>query len=83
MYTKKSFHRWWIWLVYLILFLISIPWYFPKSGKPRIWLGLPHWVVISLTATIAIACFTVFVLHRYFPEEEFSINILDREGEQP
>lgn len=83
MYTKKSLHRWWIWLVYLTLFLVSIPWYFPKSGTPRIRLGMPHWVVISLTATIAIACFTAFVLHRYFPEEEFSINILDREGEQP
>jgi len=60
----------WIWLVYCALFALSIPWYLPPGGEPVLWLGVPHWVVISLLATLAIAGFTALVVWRYWPEEE-------------
>ena len=59
----------WIWPVYLVLFGASVPWYLPADAPFRIWLGLPHWVVISLAATAAVAVFTAFVVHRLWPEE--------------
>ena len=59
----------WIWPVYLVLFGASVPWYLPADGPLRIWLGLPHWVVISLAATAGVAVFTAFVVHRLWPEE--------------
>jgi len=71
--------RWWIWLVYVLLFGASIPWYLPQSSLPRIWLGLPHWVVISLTATIGIALFTAFVVNRYWREAEPPASLADKE----
>ena len=60
----------WIWSVYLLLFGASVPWYLPTTAPVRIWFGLPHWVVISLLATLGVAVFTAFVVHRFWPDEE-------------
>lgn len=65
---QEPSRRWWIWLVYMLLFGVSVPWYLPGGSQPQIWLGLPHWVVISLLATIGIALFTVVVINRYWAD---------------
>ena len=57
----------WIWIVYVLLFGASVPWYLPPGSPPRIWLGLPHWVVIALAAYLAVAVFTAWVVARYWP----------------
>jgi len=57
----------WIWAVYLALFAASVPWYVP-DGPLRLWLGLPHWVVLSIAAIAGVALFTVFVVRRYWPD---------------
>lgn len=57
----------WIWAVYLVLFALSVPWYLPADETPALWLGLPHWVVLSVLAIVAIACFTAWNLHRHWP----------------
>ncbi len=62
--------RTWIWGVYLALFAISVPWYLPPTSNPPLWFGVPYWVVMSLIGTIGIACFTVFVITRYWPDDE-------------
>lgn len=59
----------WIWPVYVALFAASVPWYVP-DGPLRIWMGLPHWVVLSIAAIAGVALFTVFVVRRYWPDEE-------------
>jgi hypothetical protein len=60
----------WIWAVYLLLFGLSVPWYWPADMPLRLWLGLPHLVTVSLAATHAIAAFTALVVQRYRPGEE-------------
>ncbi|MDH4063093.1 MAG: hypothetical protein OEW19_01735 [Acidobacteriota bacterium] len=60
--------RLWIWVVYACLYAASIPWYLPSNERPPVWFGLPYWVVLSLTATSAIAVFTLFVVSRYWSE---------------
>ena len=60
--------RLWIWVVYLCLFAVAVPWYQPAGGPVRLWLGLPHWVVVALAAYLAVAVFTVFVVARYWSE---------------
>ena len=70
MQTKKSNRTKWILSIYILLFGISIPWYLPKGKTPPIWFGLPHWVVISLCATLAVAIFTVFVIRYHWDEIE-------------
>ena len=63
-------HHPWIWLVYVALFAAAVPWYLPADAATTTWLGLPLWVTLSLTATLGVAWFTVFVIHRYWSDEE-------------
>jgi glucan phosphoethanolaminetransferase (alkaline phosphatase superfamily) len=56
----------WIWVVYLLLFSVSVPWYLPAGAPPRLWFGLPHWVVLSLAAYLSIAVFTAYVVATYW-----------------
>ena len=60
----------WVWLVYVALFAAAVPWYLPASAGATTWLGFPAWVTISLAATVGVALFTVFVIHRYWSEDE-------------
>ena len=59
----------WIWLVCVLLFGASVPWYLP-AGPPILWFGLPHWVVISLCASLGVAVFTAYVIQRYWSEAD-------------
>ena len=59
-----------IWFVYVLLFVFSVPWYLPGDTPILIWWGLPAWVVISLVITIGVALFTVFVIGKYWQQEE-------------
>ena len=56
----------WVWAVYVLLFALSVPWYVPAGGPLRLWFGLPHWVVLSLAACLAVAVFTVYVVARHW-----------------
>jgi hypothetical protein len=62
--------RLWIWGVYIVLFAISIPWYLPADATPELWLGLPYWVVVSLGACLAIACFTALAVRLVWSDDE-------------
>lgn len=60
----------WVWLVYILLFTAAVPWYLPADAAATSWLGFPLWVTISLAATFGVALFTVFVIQRYWSEDE-------------
>ena len=55
--------------MYAVLFALSIPWYLPEIDPVPVWAGVPYWVVICLAVCLAIACFTAFVIHRYWQED--------------
>jgi hypothetical protein len=59
----------WIWFVYVALFGASVPWYLP-DGPLRIWFGLPYWVVISVLAIASVSVFTLFVVQRYWRDDD-------------
>jgi hypothetical protein len=62
-------HRW-IWVTYAVLFCAAVPWYLPESASRPVWPGFPLWVTVSLAVTLGIALFTVFVIERYWDEDE-------------
>ncbi len=70
MNRAASLRRPWIWSVYLVLFALSVPWYLPSTTAPALWFGFPYWVLISLAAIGAIACYTAWIIHRYWPTGE-------------
>ena len=71
MFKTNSNHqfRLWIWFVYLFLFTFSIAWYLPEVNPLPIWLGVPFWVVICLGMFLIIACFTIFVIYKFWAED--------------
>lgn len=60
----------WIWLVYLALFALAVPWYLPAITAERYLLGLPLWVTVSLGASVLIALFTVYVIQSFWADDE-------------
>ena len=70
----------WIWAVYVFLFAVSVPWYLPPGSPARLWLGLPHWVVLSLLAYLAVAVFTAYVVARYWSVPPADEDADDTEG---
>ncbi len=58
-------------MVFISLFALSVPWYVPRRGLSRIWLGLPFWVGLSLLAVLAVALFAVFVIQRFWQDDDF------------
>lgn len=62
--------RLWVWLVILLLFGLSVPWYLPSDTTPALWFGLPYWVVLSVLAVFAAACFTAWVIQRSWPLDD-------------
>lgn len=67
---KGSRPRPWIWLVILLLFGLSVPWYLPSDSTPALWFGLPYWVVLSLLAVFAAACVTAWMIQRTWPLDD-------------
>lgn len=67
---NEPYRQRWVWIVYALLFVLSVPWYLPGHAQSLIWLGLPAWVVLSLAVTVCIALFTVFVIREYWQEKE-------------
>jgi len=69
MRDEPRFHGW-VWVTYVFLFCAAVPWYLPDSASRPVWPGFPLWVTVSLAATVGIALFTVFVIRRYWDEDE-------------
>ena len=61
--------RWWIGVVYVALYALSVPWYLPALDPVPIWLGLPFWVVLAIGGNLAVALFTALVVVRTWPGE--------------
>ncbi|MFQ5457686.1 MAG: hypothetical protein ACE5FC_04440 [Myxococcota bacterium] len=51
-------------LVFVALYALSIPWYRTPGSIPKIWFGLPDWVVIATIAHVLVAalCSAIWLL---------------------
>ncbi len=56
----------WLWLVYLLLYAVAVPWYWPAGYRGPLILGLPLWMVVSLLAVLLLAGWTTWVIFRYW-----------------
>ena len=66
---KDIFPRW-VWLVFVLLFSLSSPWYLSDQLAMKIVLGLPFWVITAILAMLAVSFFTVFVIYKYWTDSE-------------
>jgi len=49
-----------VWLVYLVLLLIAVPWYWPDD-ELEVWAGVPAWVFVSVVASVATSAYTAWL----------------------
>jgi hypothetical protein len=62
-------HRW-LWFVYLLLYAVAIPWYWPSGYRGPLILGLPLWMAVSLAAVLLLAGWTCWVIFHYWKTDE-------------
>jgi len=53
-----------IWLAYLALLILSIPWYWPAVSGDWLVFGVPLWALVSLLCYVAAAILTVFTIDK-------------------
>lgn len=68
---------WLVWLAYLLLLAIGIPWYWPSHDR-TIWFGMPAWVVVAIAASTLASCLTAWLLLRPWPGEDSEADMEDR-----
>ena len=59
-----------VWVVYLLLFAVAVPWYWPTGYRGPLVLGLPLWTAVTLGAVVLMALWTGFVIRRWWREED-------------
>ncbi|MBS7281327.1 MAG: hypothetical protein KIH09_16035 [Candidatus Freyarchaeota archaeon] len=63
---KEPLKKWWIWAVFVIIYLLAVPWYFPTGYVGPIIFGFPLWALIVFLDTITLALWVTFVLRKHF-----------------
>ena len=58
----------WVWLIYLLLFSLSIPWYLPSKVAVDLVFGLPLWLVTCIMVIVIMALFTIWIANKYWKD---------------
>lgn len=66
---QAPFHKIWIWIVYLILLVIGVPWYW-QAGNTAIIFGMPGWVFIAIVTSVTVSCFTSWLWFTGWQDED-------------
>ncbi|CDQ38782.1 hypothetical protein [Virgibacillus salexigens] len=69
---KEPIKNWKLWVVFGVLFLLSVPWYFPTGSYKPIILGIPYWAWIILFVSIAFSATITFAIKRLWITEEIT-----------
>jgi multidrug efflux pump subunit AcrB len=67
---KEPIHYPWIWITLVVIVLIMVPWYFPKSAVYPVIFGFPLWAFVSLVMSAVLSAFLSYVLKHYWIMEE-------------
>jgi len=59
---KEPIKNWKIWVVLLVLYALSVPWYFPKGSYNPIILGVPYWAIVVMGVSLAISITLTYIL---------------------
>lgn len=68
-----------LWIIFGVLFLLSVPWYLPVGSYKPLILGIPYWGWIVLLVSLAFsATITYAIKYLWITEED---NSESKEGE--
>lgn len=66
MEKKEPVKHFKIWVILLILYVLSVPWYLPKGTYLPIVFGIPYWAWIVLGVSLAISITLTYVIKHYW-----------------
>jgi len=69
MKTKAHPFPRWVWVIYGVLFAVSIPWYLLEGTGMRLVLGLPLWLLFFIGAILLTAAFTAWIIARFWQKD--------------
>lgn len=58
-----------LWLIYLVLLVLSVPWYWPAASGSVLVFGIPIWALVSLLCFLIGAIVTALVIQRVWQVE--------------
>ncbi|WP_174614507.1 hypothetical protein [Virgibacillus ihumii] len=67
---KEPIKNWKLWVVFGVLFLLSVPWYLPTGSYKPVILGIPYWGWIVLIVSVAFSATITFAIKRLWVTEE-------------
>ncbi|HEX7065951.1 MAG TPA: hypothetical protein VF199_12855 [Bacillales bacterium] len=59
-----------LWIVFGIIFILSVPWYFPKDSYQPLILGIPYWAWIIIIVSGIMSAFLTYVFKYQWQLEE-------------
>lgn len=59
---KEPIKNWKIWIVLIVLYIMSVPWYFPEGSYNPIILGVPYWAIIIMGVSLTISITLTYIL---------------------
>ena len=59
-----------VWLVYVLLLALAIPWYWPEGYRGPLLLGFPLWAAVTVLCVILLAGWTCRVIAACWRDEE-------------
>jgi hypothetical protein len=67
---KEPIRNWKIWVIFLIIFFLGVPWYLPVGSYEPIILGFPYWALIVLVMSLIMSAFLTYVLNKEWQMED-------------
>ncbi len=59
-----------LWVVFVVLLLLCVPWYLPQTATHPVIMGFPLWAFLAGLATVAMAGFLSWTLSTQWDIEE-------------
>ncbi|WP_394810761.1 hypothetical protein [Alkalibacillus aidingensis] len=80
MFKKEPIKNGKLWIIFGILFVLSVPWYLPTGSYDPIILGIPYWAWIILLVSIAFsATITYAIKNLWVTDEDFEEEVENNE----
>lgn len=63
--------KWSVWIGFIILIVLLVPWYMPKAWGEIIVFGLPLWGLLTILLNICLVCYIIYVINNHWDIERF------------
>jgi uncharacterized membrane protein len=59
-----------LWIIFGVIFLLSVPWYLPAGSYQPLVLGMPYWALIVIIMSVVLSSFLTYVIKHHWQLDE-------------